>query len=54
MTPLGVYVDQKSLVFPGLSGHCAKYNSEISCFLKIDASFVQGSVFGPVAYVQCF
>ena len=31
--------------------HCTKYNSEISCFLKIDASFVQGSVFGPVAYV---
>ena len=31
--------------------HCTKYNSIISTFLQINASFVQGSKIGPIAYV---
>ena len=31
--------------------HCTKYNSIISTFLQINASFVQGSRIGPIAYV---
>ena len=31
--------------------HCTKFNSIISAFLEINASFVQGSVIGPTAYV---
>ena len=31
--------------------YCTKYNSIISTFLQINASFVQGSRIGPIAYV---
>ena len=31
--------------------HCTKYNSVISTMLQINASFVQGSRIGPIAYV---
>ena len=31
--------------------HCTKYNSVISTMLQINASFVQGSRMGPIAYV---
>jgi hypothetical protein len=31
--------------------HCTKYNNAISKILEINASFVQGSLIGPIAYV---
>ena len=31
--------------------HCTKYNEEVSVFVEINSSFVQGSGFGPILYV---